>query len=155
MCPSTSWSLSSFTRNIVFGRASVISPSISIFSSLPICAGKVASRLRTHGRGLARPARSCLAALERRLARPVLEKALDRALQVLAREQLGELPGRDPVGLPDAALAVSPNDALGRAVGDGRAVGQAAGKPEPLVQQLVVGYDTVDDVPAFQGGRVV
>src|SRR5947208_12621466 len=34
MCPSTSWPLSSFTRNIVFGRASVTSPSISIFSSL-------------------------------------------------------------------------------------------------------------------------
>src|SRR5215510_5094881 len=34
MCPRTSWPLSSFTRNIVLGRASVISPSISIFSSL-------------------------------------------------------------------------------------------------------------------------
>src|SRR5215212_4497024 len=34
MCPSTSCPLSSFTRNIVFGRASVTSPSISIFSSL-------------------------------------------------------------------------------------------------------------------------
>src|SRR4051812_46277765 len=33
MCPSTSWSFSSFTRNIVLGRASRISPSISIFSS--------------------------------------------------------------------------------------------------------------------------
>src|SRR5215210_2583719 len=33
MCPSTSWSLSSLTRNIVLGRASVTSPSISIFSS--------------------------------------------------------------------------------------------------------------------------
>src|SRR5215208_6160584 len=33
MCPSTSWSLSSLTLNIVFGRASTISPSISIFSS--------------------------------------------------------------------------------------------------------------------------
>src|SRR5215216_4409244 len=34
MWPSTSWSLSSLTLNIVFGRASTISPSISIFSSL-------------------------------------------------------------------------------------------------------------------------
>src|SRR6476469_4057932 len=33
MLPSTSWPLSSLTRNIVLGRASVISPSISIFSS--------------------------------------------------------------------------------------------------------------------------
>src|SRR4051812_30950889 len=34
MWPRTSCSLSSLTRNIVLGRASVISPSISIFSSL-------------------------------------------------------------------------------------------------------------------------
>src|SRR5919106_2561376 len=34
MCPSTSCPLSSWTLNIVFGRASTISPSISIFSSL-------------------------------------------------------------------------------------------------------------------------
>src|SRR5215218_10604857 len=34
MWPSTSCPLSSLTRNIVLGRASVISPSISIFSSL-------------------------------------------------------------------------------------------------------------------------
>src|ERR671918_3197451 len=34
MCPSTSCPLSSCTLNIVFGRASTISPSISIFSSL-------------------------------------------------------------------------------------------------------------------------
>src|SRR4051812_32653346 len=33
MCPSTSCSLSSLTLNIVLGRASTISPSISIFSS--------------------------------------------------------------------------------------------------------------------------
>src|SRR3954454_6439375 len=33
MCPRTSWSFSSFTRNMVLGRASRISPSISIFSS--------------------------------------------------------------------------------------------------------------------------
>src|SRR5215203_7433814 len=36
MWPRTSCSLSSLTRNIVLGRASVISPSISIFSSLAI-----------------------------------------------------------------------------------------------------------------------
>src|SRR5437773_12517191 len=36
MWPSTMWSLSSLTRNIVFGRASTISPSISIFSSFAI-----------------------------------------------------------------------------------------------------------------------
>src|SRR6266566_4817818 len=34
MWPSTIWSLSSLTRNIVLGSASTISPSISIFSSL-------------------------------------------------------------------------------------------------------------------------
>src|SRR5436305_14376059 len=34
MWPSTSCPLSSLTRNIVLGRASVLSPSISIFSSL-------------------------------------------------------------------------------------------------------------------------
>src|SRR5918999_1768805 len=34
MCPRTSCPLSSWTLNIVFGRASTISPSISIFSSL-------------------------------------------------------------------------------------------------------------------------
>src|SRR3954465_5403413 len=32
-CPSTSWSLSSFTRNIALGRASTTSPSNSTFSS--------------------------------------------------------------------------------------------------------------------------
>src|SRR5918999_566819 len=37
MWPSTSWPLSSFTRNIVLGRASVTSPSISIFSSFGNC----------------------------------------------------------------------------------------------------------------------
>src|SRR3954454_15019418 len=36
MWPSTSCSLSSLTLNMVLGRASVISPSISIFSSLPM-----------------------------------------------------------------------------------------------------------------------
>src|SRR4051812_3251057 len=34
MWPRTSWSFSSLTRNMVLGRASRISPSISIFSSL-------------------------------------------------------------------------------------------------------------------------
>src|SRR5262245_19266803 len=39
MWPRTSCPLSSLTRNIVLGRASVISPSISIFSSLAMRAG--------------------------------------------------------------------------------------------------------------------
>src|SRR6478609_9470416 len=39
MWPSTSWPLSNLTRNIVLGRASVISPSISIFSSLAMRGG--------------------------------------------------------------------------------------------------------------------
>src|SRR3954451_147832 len=39
MWPSTSCPLSSLTRNIVLGRASVISPSISIFSSLAMRRG--------------------------------------------------------------------------------------------------------------------
>src|SRR6185503_6778291 len=38
------WSLSSFTRNIVFGSASTISPSISIFSSFGI-GGMLAAKL--------------------------------------------------------------------------------------------------------------
>src|SRR3954468_14213661 len=39
MCPRTSCPLSSWTLNIVFGRASTISPSISIFSSLGTSGG--------------------------------------------------------------------------------------------------------------------
>src|SRR6476469_200016 len=39
MWPSTSWPLSSLTLNIVLGRASVISPSISIFSSFAMRRG--------------------------------------------------------------------------------------------------------------------
>src|SRR5215216_2416088 len=39
MCPRTSCPLSSWTLNIVFGRASTISPSISIFSSLGTIGG--------------------------------------------------------------------------------------------------------------------
>src|SRR3954468_18598938 len=45
MCPRTSWSFSSFTRNMVLGRASRISPSISIFSSFD-------TALEPSGRGL-------------------------------------------------------------------------------------------------------
>src|SRR4051794_33587235 len=44
MWPRTMCSLSSLTRNIVLGRASTISPSISIFSSFPMRPGRVANR---------------------------------------------------------------------------------------------------------------
>src|SRR5829696_2083219 len=58
MWPRTMCSLSSFTRNIVLGRASTISPSISIFSSFPMRPGRVpkgsAPQLLRHGRQLGR-----------------------------------------------------------------------------------------------------
>src|SRR5919106_5109737 len=47
MCPSTSCPLSSWTLNIVFGRASTISPSISIFSSLGT-AGRASDEADVH-----------------------------------------------------------------------------------------------------------
>src|SRR5918998_2054247 len=56
MCPSTSCPLSSWTLNMVFGRASTISPSISIFSSLGTAVerldGADVHRLRTLVAGL-------------------------------------------------------------------------------------------------------
>src|SRR3954452_22042121 len=46
MWPRTSCPLSSLTRNIVLGRASVISPSISIFSSLAMrCAAYLTAQV--------------------------------------------------------------------------------------------------------------
>src|SRR5680860_269477 len=85
MWPRTSWSLSSLTRNIVLGRASVISPSISIFSSLPMRRGAYL----TLGSS-AQPA----GALDRLLARAHLAR-------VLVSLELGDLlaelgTGRDP-----------------------------------------------------------
>src|SRR5215207_1268958 len=50
MCPRTSCPLSSWTLNIVFGRASTISPSISIFSSLGT-AGRRSDRADVHRLG--------------------------------------------------------------------------------------------------------
>src|SRR5882757_8880542 len=44
MWPRTSWPLSNLTLNIVLGRASVISPSISIFSSLAMRRGAYLTR---------------------------------------------------------------------------------------------------------------
>src|SRR5918996_4689827 len=110
MCPRTSWPLSSVTRNIVFGRASVISPSISIFSSFAMRGRRVASGL---------------AALECRLAGPLGEEALHRPLQILGGEQLRELVGDDAVGLAHSPLAVGTNDPLRGRVRQRRPVGEA------------------------------
>src|SRR5918996_1056543 len=108
MWPRTSWSLSSLTLNIVFGRASVTSPSISIFSSFAIGA-EVSERVLIRHLGSA--------TLERRLARTLLEEAAHGALEVLGLEQPpGRLRG-DSVGLFDATLEIAAHDPLGRGVG--------------------------------------
>src|ERR1044072_6213463 len=122
MCPSTSCPLSSLTRNIVFGRASVISPSISIFSSL-------AMRLAAYLTGWRDRPR--LTALERRLARPVREERFDRALQVLGREEAAGDRRRFLVRLVDPALEVGPDQPLGRGVGLCRARRRALPYPHP------------------------
>src|SRR3954447_18973122 len=48
-CPSTSWPLSSWTRNMAFGRASTTSPSNSTFSSLAKLDDPDVGGLRTLG----------------------------------------------------------------------------------------------------------
>src|SRR3954465_13457606 len=102
MCPRTSWSLSSLTLNIVLGRASVTSPSISIFSSLPIGGKRVADV--TNGPGALTP-------LERRLSGPVGEERLDRRLKILSLEQAPRDLRRHPIGLLHPALAKGLHDA--------------------------------------------
>src|SRR5215213_7323737 len=143
MWPRTSWSLSSFTLNMVFGRASVISPSISIFSSLPIGA-RVAQRSR--GTRAPAPPVGGLATLERRVPRALLDEGRDRGLEVLAGEESAEDLGRDLVGRVDATAAIGAHDALGLPMGHRRAGGEAMGEPHGLLLQLVVGQDAVDDV---------
>src|SRR5918992_1847429 len=135
MWPRTSWSLSSFTRNIVFGRASVISPSISIFSSLPMRSERVA-------RSLATP--------EGRLAGPLTEERVDRPLEILGAEQRpGDLRCL-AVGLVDAPLELGADEPLRRRVREGRAGGQTVGESHPLLQQVAVVHHPVDDVPALE-----
>src|SRR5829696_2302788 len=108
MWPSTSWPLSSLTRNMVFGRASVISPSISIFSSLAMRRGAYLT-----GWAL----RPYLAPLESRLARSLLEERPDGVLQILGGEEATGDRRRLHVGLVDAALEVGADQPLGRRVG--------------------------------------
>src|SRR5918994_2373448 len=100
MCPRTSWSLSSFTLNMVLGRASWTSPSISIFSSFPT-------------------GESLLPLEILKLAGALGQKRFDRALQVLGLEQVRKDARRDLVRVVDAAVEVSPDDLLGLRVGDG------------------------------------
>src|SRR6476469_5196647 len=146
MWPSTSCPLSSLTRNIVFGRASVISPSISIFSSLPMRVAAYLTAARTP------PA---LATFEIRLAGALVEEGADRALQILG----GEQPAGDGrgflVGLVDAALEVGADDPLGRRVGFCRAGRQLLGEAHALLEQLVVSDDSIENAPALERCRVV
>src|SRR3954447_12518760 len=100
MWPSTSWSLSSFTRNIVFGRASRTSPSISIFSSL-LKAGSKLPRSADRGARAAGPAAG-LTPCKRGLAGAVLEEAVDRVLEVLGGEQAGRQVADPRVGAAHA-----------------------------------------------------
>src|SRR5687768_4857021 len=130
MCPRTSWSLSSLTLNMVLGRASVTSPSISIFSSLPPIGA-------WEGSGRARR----LLALELRVSRALLEEGLHGALEILRGEQLRELLRRDLVGAIHPALAVAADDALGGGVRLRRARGEAMGEAHALLVHLAV----VDD----------
>src|SRR5688500_5153987 len=113
MCPRTSWSLSSLTLNMVLGRASVTSPSISIFSSFAISAAMSVARRRP------------LLALERGFARPISKEARDPVSQVLGGEQLAEHARRHLVRVLHPAVDVRPDDALGhrvRAGGPGREI---------------------------------
>src|SRR6478752_5091596 len=127
MWPSTSCPLSSLTRNMVLGRASVISPSISIFSSLAMRQAGYLTEWRPAGRFIRlrgrrkRPAGS--PSLEGGVAGAVLEERADRVLQVLGREEAAGDRRRFRVGLVDAALEVGANQPLGRPVGLGRAIG--------------------------------
>src|SRR5688572_22822565 len=121
MWPRTSWSLSSLTRNIVFGRASVISPSISIFSSLPMRSKRVARSL---------------AALESRLAGPLLEEGVDRALKVLGAEEPAGGLRRLAVGLVDTALELGADQPLRHRMGEGRPGGEAVCEAHPFLQQV-------------------
>src|SRR3954471_12568143 len=125
MCPRTSWSLSSFTRNIVLGRASITSPSISILSSLAKAAPKLPALPAQFGDGRGREGggQRALAALERRLARAVLQEAVDGVLEVGGREQRGGDVADPGVGPADAVLEERAHHLLGRGVRAGRSGG--------------------------------
>src|ERR1041384_8776214 len=118
MCPRTSWSLSSLTLNIVLGRASVTSPSISIFSSLPMRQVRVAATpiAEPEGRGGGAAPSSRLFPLESRFPRPVCKEGADRVLKVLGGEELGELLRSDLVGVPHPTVRNGLDDALGGGV---------------------------------------
>src|SRR5438093_6255 len=105
MWPRTSWSLSSLTLNMVLGRASVTSPSISIFSSFPMRRERVAAPSCVNGGS---------AALERRLAGPLGEERAHRVLEVLGAEEGPARLGGDAVGGVHPTLAVGAHDPLRR-----------------------------------------
>src|SRR5262245_66360830 len=105
MWPRTSWPLSNLTRNIVLGRASVISPSISIFSSFAIGAGQGSACAAVAPGSATRSA-----ALERGVARALLEKAPDCVLQVLGGEEDGELIARGSVRFLEASGTVGADE---------------------------------------------
>src|SRR5680860_584209 len=138
MWPRTSWSLSSLTRNIVLGRASVISPSISIFSSLPMRRGAYL----TPG-SAAQPA----CPLEGFLARAHLARVLG-GLEL--GEQIAQLgTGRDPQIGGELAAA---QQRLGRAVAAPveRRRQHLAGEAEVRLDRLLGG-----ERPAATGGEPV
>src|SRR5215207_9260427 len=122
MCQRTSWSLSSLTLNIVLGKASVTSPSNSIFSSLPIRTGRVAAtpiaepELRSGG---AAPL-SRLFTLELGFPRPICKERAHRVLQIVGREKPREHAWRDLVGALDSAVGNRLDDALGGRVSQRR-----------------------------------
>src|SRR3954462_12405882 len=135
MCPSTSWSLSSFTRNIVFGRASMTSPSISIFSSL-LKTGCKRSKGRGPGRRpqvAGRRRMRLLTPLESGLSGAVLEEAVDRVLQVLGGEQAGRQLADARVGATDPLVEDRAHHALRGRGGARRTDGEPLGEPERLL----------------------
>src|SRR3954447_8910679 len=90
------------------------------------------------------------ASLEGGLAGSRFQERADGALEVLGVEQgAGDL-GHERVGPRDPALERGADDALGRRVGDRRAVGEVAYVRAHGVLEAVVGEDAVDDVPALE-----
>ena len=96
-----------------------------------------------------------VSALECRLARPLLEEARHRVLQVLRGEQIREDARRHLVGLVHAARSEAADDPLRGPVGDGRPIGQLVRELHPLFEQLVVRDHPVDHVPALERRGVV
>src|SRR5215207_8032984 len=107
MWPRTSCPLSSWTLNIVFGRASTISPSISIFSSLGT-AGRRSDRADVHRLG-SLVARLLLVLDLRVLGERLEALAIDAG--VVDEEVTVTLVGGDE---PVALLVVEPLDGSGR-----------------------------------------